>query len=117
MNTKTRRKASALVLLTLYVSILLFSCLHIHSESFFAANECEQCVHHLPHSGHLTAGDGLQHVCLLCQFLSLHYVAAAVTALILYNKVCARHYDAPLARIGLTKWGIVGLRAPPFRFV
>lgn len=114
MNTKTRRKVTALVMLTLYVSILFSSCFHIHSDNLFAAGECDQCVHHLPHSGHLTAGGGLQHDCLLCQFLSLVYVAAAVTTLIIYNKVCARHYDAPLARIGLTKWGILGLRAPPF---
>jgi len=104
-------------MLTLYVSILFSSCLHIHSDSFFAASECEQCVHHLPHSGHLTAGDGLQHDCLLCQFLNLTYVAATVVALLIYNMVCAHHNDAPLVRIGLAQWSILGLRAPPFSFV
>lgn len=105
------------MMLTLYVSMLFSSCLHIHSDHFLAANECEQCVHHQPHSGHLTAGDGLQHVCLLCQFLSLTYVAATVVALLIYNKVFTRHYDAPLSRIGQAQWGILGLRAPPFSFV
>ena len=66
------------MLLTVYLSIVLVSSLHIHPASLWQIDECEQCVNHTPHAGHLTASDGWSHDCLLCQFLSFSYVAAAV---------------------------------------
>ena len=103
----------AWVLLTVYLSIVLVSSLHIHPASLWQIDECEQCVNHTPHAGHLTASDGWSHDCLLCQFLSFSYVAAAVATVILYNQTFKLSYHAPLARIGLLNGGTAALRAPP----
>ncbi len=111
-----RRKIAAFVLLAVYMSMLLVSSLHVHAKSFFAETDCEQCLHHQVHNGHLTASDGGQHDCLLCQFLTLSYTAVVVATVVYFTKVCKIHYVAPEFQIERISRGVVGLRAPPSLF-
>ena len=117
MNGKTKRDISAFFLLAIYVSILLFSSFHVHSQALSLSDDCEQCVNHVPHSGHLSPVDGAQHVCLLCQFLNLTFIAATGVAVIIYINVRAKHVIPPLTHAVHVIRGVVGLRAPPFGFV
>ncbi len=103
-------------MLAVYVSMLLISSMHVHSKNFFAETECEQCAHHQVHNGHLTASDGGQHVCLLCQFLTLSYTAVVVATVVYYTNVRKIHYVAPEYQVKRISRGVVGLRAPPFFF-
>ncbi len=106
-----------MMLLTVYLSILSFSVFHVHHAGQWLADECEQCVHHIPHSGHLSASDGTSHVCLLCQFLSIFYVAATVVAVFFFTNVRKTYHPVSYVGIGLTARGIIGLRAPPACFL
>ena len=54
------------------------------------------------------------HACVLCQFLTIQFVAAAVFAVVLYNKVYKIHFVQRKSGIRLETCGIVALRAPPF---
>ncbi len=114
---KARRRHIAIMLLTVYLSILSFSVFHVHHAGQWMANECQQCVNHVPHSGHLSASDGMSHVCLLCQFLSLNYVAATIVAFVYYTNVHKTYHVVSYVGKGLTTRGIIGLRAPPACFL
>jgi len=116
VNAKTRRKLTAFVLLAVYVSMLFIASLHVHSSAFNERTVCEQCAHHQVHNGHLTASDGGQHVCLLCQFLTLSYTALAIATVVYFTKVSKIRYIAPEFQIDRISRGVVGLRAPPFFF-
>lgn len=116
VNAKTRRQVSAVLLLACYVSILLFSSLHVHPTSLFAADECTECVNHLPHSGHISTVDIGHHECLLCQFLSITYIAAVIATVVFSTSYRKFRFTAPCANLLLAKRGIISLRAPPSLF-
>ena len=97
--------------------MLLLSVAHIHPEAYLAVDACDQCVHHLPHAGHLTAGSGAAHDCLLCQFLSISYVAVAVATVVFFTDFRKIHFAAPQTAVLLAARGRVGLRAPPSLFL
>lgn len=74
--------------------------------------ECKDCVHHSCH-GHLTQMATWTHDCLLCQFLTLTFVATAAVTLFIINKVISSRIDALRRDVNVAYSGIVGLRAPP----
>ncbi len=104
------------MLLTVYLSMLLVASLHVHAKAFHAITDCEQCVHHQVHNGHLTASDGGQHDCLLCQFLTLTYTAVAIATVVFFIQFCKIRYITPDFQMKSVARGVVGLRAPPFFF-
>lgn len=71
-----RRKASAMVLLAVFLSMLFAVSLHRHPETADAASEetCADCEHHVRHAGHLSATTVHLHHCVLCQLQSTPYV-------------------------------------------
>lgn len=62
----------ALLMLLAYVPAVLLVSLHTHHAEGFAKYECDDCVHHRVHSGHIAPDTGL-HLCLLCQFAQQSY--------------------------------------------
>ena len=93
--------------------MLLCSSLHVHEESTTAAvTECADCVHHNCH-GHLTQTATWMHDCVLCQFLTLTYVASAAVSILVITKVVGSRVDAQRRNVCVAHSGIVGLRAPP----
>lgn len=62
-------------LLAVFLSALFVSSFHTHP-AHFEEPLCEDCVHHLPHPGHIGSQDGALSECLLCHFLALPYVIA-----------------------------------------
>ena len=53
------------------------------------------------------------HDCVLCQFLSLTFVATAAVFLLIIKKVISSRIDAQRCNVCIAYSGIVGLRAPP----
>ena len=78
---KVRRIVSTF-LLAVYLSAVLASTFHRHPEHS-EGPACEQCVHHLPHAGHIGAYEGSLSDCVLCQFLGIPYVLTLAAALLL----------------------------------
>ena len=93
--------------------MVVFSSLHVHQDGVTTAEtQCADCVHHSCH-GHLTQMATWTHDCLLCQFLTLTFVATAAVAFITINKVASSRIDAQRRNVCVAHSGIVGLRAPP----
>jgi len=86
MRIQRKRIASAWLLLSVFVSMMMLTALHHHQPSASAA-DCVECTHHVQHHSHLTAGAGHMHDCVLCQFLSLPYLPATAIAVVLFAVV------------------------------
>ncbi|MBO4663526.1 MAG: hypothetical protein J5663_03825 [Bacteroidaceae bacterium] len=112
MKLTTKRHISAWMLLAVFVPMLLISSLHIHEESETAEEACAECVHHHCY-GHLSQLTTTMHQCILCQFLTLSFVASSAITLVVYNKVMHLRLDARQRNVSIAHKGIVGLRAPP----
>lgn len=78
MNTDTRRQVTARLLLTIYLMILSASVLHVHHHADHADDPvvCQDCLHHVQHSGHVGTNTVPSDTCLVCEFLSVTYLAA-----------------------------------------
>ena len=86
---------AAWMLLAVFVPILLLSSIHIHETGNTITTECNDCVHHSCH-GHMTATATWVHDCVLCQFLTLSMLTAAVVAVTVYIRVCQKRHAQPL---------------------
>jgi len=80
---RERRIIASAVLLAVFLPAFLISVLHRHPEAVPAAEECAECVHHLPHQGHIGAYHGGISDCVLCQFLGLPFIASIAVAAVL----------------------------------
>ena len=81
MNVPAKRQISAWLLLSVYLPMLLLSSLHIHDSGVEREATCHECVQHQCH-GHLSQFSGDLHQCVLCQILTLTYVATAAGAML-----------------------------------
>ena len=108
-----RRHIASWLLLAVFVPMLLLASLHVHESGVETAEtECTDCVHNSCH-GHLTQMVSWTHDCVLCQFLSLTFVAIGVASLVVISKVVNIRIDAQRRNVCVAYCGIVGLRAPP----
>lgn len=113
MKGKTRRIIASWLLLAVYLPILVFSSVHTHENQLAFENECVACVNHQPHAGHFSASMALYHSCLLCQFISLTYLAIAFAVVIPYRPMNKIRLILLPVHVSHGMKGIVGLRAPP----
>lgn len=113
MKLTTKRHISAVVLLAVFLPMLLLSSFHVHSEAYLEEGSCEECVHHVPHTGHFTSGTVCGFDCVLCQFLMLPFLLAPA---VIFNAKSFIHI-APRCRVEqgvvLGVGGAVFGRAPP----
>ena len=92
--------------------MLLISSLHVHPAEAYAESTCAECVHHVCH-GHLSQQASGMHMCVLCQILTLTYIATAAGPLLCYLYKGKATY-APFRQTPcLTYYGLISLRAPP----
>jgi len=108
-----KRHLKTWLLLAVYVPMLLLSSLHVH-EGGISHNEveCSDCVHHSCH-GHLTQTATWVHDCVLCEFLTLTMLTAAVMAVTIYVHVCKKN-RAQLSIGHLAAcWDHIVARGPP----
>ena len=114
MRQQIKQRWTGWLLLAAFLPMLLLSSLHTHSEEEYWHEEgCDACVHHQPCAGHLNDGTISLHDCVLCQFLSLPYLTAAVLAAVLYIPFYRLLHQEALLRLSLRRNGVVVLRGPP----
>ncbi|MBR4645431.1 MAG: hypothetical protein IKO73_09860 [Bacteroidaceae bacterium] len=112
MSLERKRYIASWILLVVFLPTLLLSSLHIHYESETYEESCTECVHHQCH-GHLSQLSDSMHHCVLCQFLTLTFVAGAVGAVIYFSFVCATLHAQPLACYIKGSCGNIVTRGPP----
>lgn len=103
---------AAWMLLAVFVPMLILSSVHIHETNGIIETECTDCVHHGCH-GHLTQTASWVHDCVLCQFLTLTMLTAAMAAVMVYIHVCKIKYAQPLGGLYTTCYGLIVTRGPP----
>ncbi len=111
VNTTIKRNIASWVLLAVFVPMLLISSFHIH-ESSGGAYSCTECVHHVCH-GHLAQQSVHLNDCVLCQFLTLTFVAALIQLFYYYQ---TRNPKIRIQRCPVThvaSCNIITPRAPP----
>ena len=112
VNTTNKRHFASWVLLAVFVPMLLFSSLHIH-ESAVEEISCTDCVHHVCH-GHIAQQAAHLHECVLCQFLTLTFVAALIHLFYYYQPRKTKISLQRCTVIRLTSRNLIIPRAPPF---
>ena len=108
-----RRRCFARILLGVFVPMLLLATFHYHDDEIGKADACVECVHHVPHSGHLTAQSFSVDDCLLCQFHALPYLPAAVVMLVAFLPVNRMACQLSTIAAECRKSSCISLRAPP----
>ncbi len=108
----TKRHIASWLLLAVFVPMLLLSSVHIHETGEIIEAECADCVHHSCH-GHMTAAATWAHDCVLCQFLTLTMLTAAMMVVTLYILVCKCNLAQPLHNIRAVCCGTIDTRGPP----
>jgi hypothetical protein len=114
MKETTKRHISAIVLLAVFLPMLVLSSLHVHPETHLEDEHCEECMHHVPHAGHMGSQTTCSFDCVLCQFLTLPFLVAPLVVFIatVFLHV-APHRLEQQGAVSRAR-GFVFLRAPPF---
>ena len=110
---KMKRYSSAWVLLAVFVPMVLLSSLHTHGLESVAQDDCKECVAHHCH-GHFVELTTTLHACVMCQFQTFSFVAAAVFAVVLFHQLTKELIAQRQRDVHLDVCGIPLLRAPPF---
>jgi len=114
MKETTRRYYSSLVLLAVFLPILVLSSFHVHPEAHLDGNHCEECLHHIPHSGHFSSLSVCSFDCVLCQFLTLPFLVGALVVLTT-PLFCSTFSFCLVCQHAVSDVeGCIRLRAPPF---
>ena len=111
-----RRRCYSRILLGVFVPMLLLAAFHWHNDETGKANACVECVHHVPHSGHLTAQSFSVDDCLLCQFHALPYLPATVVMLVALLPVDRMVYNLSTVAVESGQSSCISLRGPPICF-
>ena len=113
VKSSTRRHMTSWLLLAVFLPMLVLSSIHTHESSTSAAEtECADCVHHSCH-GHLSQTAAWAHDCVLCQFLTLTMLTAALVAVAVFLHVSPNCYAQPLCGYQTASCGIIVTRGPP----
>lgn len=112
MNVEKKRYIASWILLAVFLPTLLLSSLHIHHESETYEDSCTECVHHQCH-GHLSQLADTMHHCVLCQFLTLTFVAGSVGFVVFSCFVCATRPSQPVCGHSIECCGVIVTRGPP----
>ena len=73
---KHKEQISSWILLSVFLPMMLFSYLHVHVERYEMI-DCDACVEHMHHAGHITSQVTTVDDCLLCRFLGQQYDASS----------------------------------------
>ena len=110
---KKKRHIAVQILFPVFLFFLVCVSFHTHQQENRSFDKCDECVSHNKHTGHYCEGNVTKHDCLLCQFLTLNYIAAAAVALapaaLNVSAIIRRQANALRNRIG----GSRDSRAPP----
>lgn len=115
MKLELKRKISAWLLLSVFVSMMAVVSFHHHDAEETAGSElCESCIHHVRHSGHLGVLKVNLHDCLLCQLQCASFLAPAIAAFCAVAFVLRAAYALFSNSFVAGVCGVVSPRAPPY---
>ncbi len=112
MFGKMKRQMAAWILLAVFLPMLILSALHIHQAPSAEEDSCTACTKHHCH-GHLAPQTASFHQCVLCQFLSLTFVTAAISVVVCFHPKSKINFAQYCQATRLTYCGLISLRAPP----
>ena len=107
MNARQRRICSRM-LLALFVSMVVCSCLHVHTPSGASSQPTSSSTHQLPGT---MAGGG--QACVLCHFLSTPYLGATAITWNILMTVLWTVCTPKTAHVARLRKETAKLRAPP----
>ena len=112
VNVTSKQYIASRILLAVFLPILLYSSIHVHTIHDTSAVECADCfIHHC--QGHIAQNDATFDACVLCQFLTLTYAAATfVVITTIFNIVRVYPASQPCATYSAFRSAIV-TRGPP----
>ena len=114
MKQTRKRQSVAWTLLSVILSMLLFSSFHVHEEYEGGKQDCYQCASHQPHAGHFSlATHGVQD-CLICQLISVPYLVAAIVVVTMPLHQNGKAHSLRVSFLPYSPLEFVSLRAPPF---
>ena len=114
MNKRRKHIIASRLLLSVFVPMLLLMSLHVHPGNAHQTDtECYECANHLAHGGHLTAVHQHLHDCVLCQLMTVSYVAAVVMVLVRPLAICHQFSTRWLQALCLRSVSTRKSRAPP----
>lgn len=114
MKQTRKRQSVAWTLLSIILSMLLFSSFHVHEECEGGKQECYQCASHQPHAGHFSlATHGVQD-CLICQLVTVPFLIAALVTITMPLHQNGKAHSLRASFLPYSPVGFVKLRAPPF---
>ena len=106
------RHIASWLLLAVFLPMLLLSSFHFHENHVSEQTECTECVAHHCH-GHFSQLSDSMHHCVLCQFLTLTFVAGSVCAVVFLFHVSRILHARPLCGHCSDRCGIIVTRGPP----
>ncbi len=110
---KRKEQISAWILLSVFVPMLLLSCLHVHTLTPNSI-DCEQCVEHVHHAGHIKQYTAQVDDCVLCRFMGQRYVTAHQMQELKADAVVVAVIVEPVTDAVIdVQCGEPSLRAPP----
>lgn len=101
------------MLLAVFLPAWLLAALHRHAPTDLHEAQCAACVHHLPHQGHLSSGNGELSVCLLCQLLTLPIMLAPAFSVPCFKRILTTLRTLLRSRISSLHTHHTQSRAPP----
>lgn len=113
MKKEQKRQLYAWLLLSVFVPMMAMSALHVHEDSSSFDTECSACVHHQAHAGHLSAGVGHVHDCVLCQLMSTTFLVASFTLLAILTTQHHVRFAALSDELPCSTTQVHASRAPP----
>ena len=116
MKLSRIRHIASWLLLAVFVPMLMLSSLHVHEISEAVGVECVECVTHTPHAGHFSGSTLHVDTCVLCQFLAISFLAAAMLAVLPFQRLIAYLSTTSVHRVTPDVCGLNSVRAPPFMF-
>ena len=98
-------------MLAVFVPIYMAASFHVH-DPHRAETQCEACLNHQEHTGHIVDTTLMMGTCLLCQFLSLPFCVATVAAFCITRET-NRNHNTINGSLALGARLHICLRGPP----
>jgi len=92
--------------------MLLLSVFHVHTDAPGSDEGCSECMHHVRHA-HINPSTGCIGQCVLCQFQTLTFIAATLTAVSIPQMVRRYCRTGVCLTLPVRQAGLIYLRAPP----
>lgn len=93
--------------------MLLMESFHSHPADSVSAETCAECLHHIPHQGHLSSSATFAGPCLLCHMATVPFCPEAELSLGIFISFFILRFHENHARATRARQRVYSGRAPP----